>query len=118
MLYNPNITSTYHSLLLLGLACHLPDLLDSLGAVVEGHQVPSPHVETIQILYRLLCVKNVLIHDEGSSLLIPLQPLSDLADGPESPENIIELLVGYFVGEVADKYDFVDLGGQFDGLSL
>ena len=110
--------STNHSLLLLGLVGHFPNLLDSLSTVVEGHQVPSPHVETIKVLYRLLRVKDVLVYDEGSSLLVPLVALSDLTNGPESTKNIIELLVGYFVGKVSDKDNFVDLWGQFDRLSL
>ena len=104
--------------MLLGLACHFPDLLDSLSTVVEGHQVPSPHVETIEVLHRLLRVKDVLVYDEGSSLLVPCLTLSDLPNGPESTEYIIEFLVGYFVRKVTDKDDFVDLWGQFDWFSL
>ena len=36
----------------------------------------------------------------------------------EAAEDIVELIVGDLIGEVADEYDFVDLGGQFDGLPL
>jgi hypothetical protein len=88
--------------------------LKSFGTVVKGNKVPTTDIESVKIFDCILGIIDVVIDDKGSSFFITFGAFADLSDRTEAIEDLVELLVGDFVGKVAYKDYFVDLRGQFD----
>lgn len=91
---------------------HFLDLLHPLCSIVQSNQVPASYIEPIQIINRLLCIKDILIHNESRALLISSLPLPDLPYRPEPPKHIVHLLAGDLIRQVPHEDDLVDLRGQ------
>lgn len=85
------------------------NLLDSFGSVVQCCQVPSSHIESLQILNRVFCIEYIFINYECCSFFIASLSFSNLSDWSKLPEYIVQLFCSCLVWEVAYEDDFVDL---------
>jgi hypothetical protein len=90
------------------------DKLDSFGTVVKRNKIPATNIESIEVFNCILGVVDIFIYNESGAFFIAFGAFADLSDRAKAIEDLVELLVSDFVGEVADEDDFVDLWGQFD----
>jgi hypothetical protein len=74
------------------------DELNSFGAVVEGDEVSASDVEAVEVLDCVFGVVDVFVDDEGSAFFISFRAFADLSYWAESGEDLVELLIGDFVG--------------------
>ena len=74
------------------------DELDSFGTVVEGDQVPASDIEAVEVFDSFFGVVNVIVDDEGSAFFISFGAFADLSYRAKSGEDLVELLIGDFVG--------------------
>ncbi len=74
------------------------DELDSFGAVVEGDEVSASDVKAVEVLDCVFGVVDVFVDDEGSAFFISFSAFADLSYWAESGKDLVELLIGDFVG--------------------
>ena len=87
-------------------------LLARLGGVVVQHdEVSIRHVESAEVVHRLLGVVDVLVHHVGGALRVLLVPESDLADGAVLAEDVVHLVGGDVEGKITHVEHAVHLGG-------
>ena len=76
--------------------------------VVETNQVPPTYVDAREVVDGGLGIVDVVVDHEGSPLVLLLRSPSDLSDGAELPEYVVEFLCCDLVGEVLDEDESVD----------